>query len=141
MESVVRHCSVSWEGTYPSLCWHADVCLLSSLVVCRGGSSPEHPAPGLLIFFCGCTLALAGLQHQFVEGPSGLLESPAALPVALPTALSVALPVALLVHQHLSLVAPAHIWTVFFSEYSCAIGVGRQVPLCVQSMHAAGSAH
>ena len=138
MESVVRHCSVSmmsWEGTYPSLCWHADVCLLSSSVVCRGGSSPEHPAPGLLIFSCGYlrTLALAGLQHQFVEGRNALLQSLAAL--------SVALPVALLVHQYLSLLAPAHIWTVFFSECSCAIGVGCQVPLRVQSMHAAGSAH
>ena len=103
MESVVRHCSVSWEGTYPSLCWHADVCLPSSSVVCRGGSSPEHPASGLLIFYCGCfcTLALAGFQHQFVEGPSGLWKLPAALPVALLIALSVAL----LVHQHMSLVA------------------------------------
>ena len=81
--------------------------LLSSLVVCRGGSSPEHPAPGLLIFSCGYlrTLALAGLQHQFVEGRNALLQSLAALSVALP----VALPVALLVHQYLSLLAPAHI--------------------------------
>ena len=102
MESVVRHCSVLWEGTYPSLCWHADVCLPSSSVVCRGGSSPEHPAPDLLFFSCGCfcTLALPGFQHQFVEGPSGLWRSPAALPVALSAALPVALSVALLVHQH-----------------------------------------
>ena len=138
----VRYCSgsmMSWEGTYPSLCWHTCVLLLSSSVVCRGGSSPEHLAAGLLFFSCGCSraLALSEVQHQFVEDPIGFLKSPAVLPAAL----QVALRVVPLVYLHMCPETPAQFWTAFVFEYSCAIGVGCHVPLCVQAMHAVGSAH
>ena len=99
MVFVERPCSgskMSWEGTYPSLCWHVGMFLVFSSVVCRCGSSLEHHVPGPVFSSCGCccALALAGFQHQFVEGPSDFLESPVALPVVLLRAL----PVALLVH-------------------------------------------